>query len=119
MRIGSVPDGRRTQRKKAAQALVHELLAQGHSRRAIARHLGWGLNTVLRYARAAHWQDTLRKHRPRPTGLGPYKPYPERRFAAGCAGVTRLHFGRHRRCHPRETAIRATAEPAKTVVLRR
>ncbi|MFD3585844.1 hypothetical protein [Streptomyces sp. NPDC058683] len=31
-----------------AHALVHELLAQGHSRRAITRHLGWGLNTVLR-----------------------------------------------------------------------
>jgi hypothetical protein len=40
--------------KKAAHALVHEVLAQGHSRRATARHLGWGLNTVLRYARAAN-----------------------------------------------------------------
>jgi transposase len=59
------PAGRRAQRKKDAHALVHELLAQGHSRRAIARHLGWGLNTVLRYARAAHWQDTLRENRPR------------------------------------------------------
>ncbi|WSK74378.1 helix-turn-helix domain-containing protein (plasmid) [Streptomyces sp. NBC_01276] len=44
----SAPAGRRAERKKAAHALVHELLAQGHSRRAIARHLGWGLNTVLR-----------------------------------------------------------------------
>ncbi|MFG2425282.1 ISL3 family transposase [Streptomyces sp. NPDC048448] len=44
------PVGRRADRKKAAHALVHELLAQGHSRRAIARHLGWGLNTVLRWA---------------------------------------------------------------------
>ncbi|MFF1298447.1 MULTISPECIES: transposase [unclassified Streptomyces] len=52
--------GRRAQRKKAVHALVHELLARGHSRRAIARHLGWGLNTVLRYARAATWQETLR-----------------------------------------------------------
>jgi hypothetical protein len=47
------PAGRRAERKKAAHALVHELLAQGHSRRAIARHRGWGLNTVLRYAAAA------------------------------------------------------------------
>ncbi|MFE2188901.1 ISL3 family transposase [Streptomyces sp. NPDC059455] len=84
-------EGRRAQRKKAAHALVHELLAQGHSRRAIARHLGWGLNTVLRYARAAHWQDTLRENRPRPSRLDPYKPYLERRFAAGCTSVTRLH----------------------------
>ncbi len=85
------PAGRRAQRKKAAHALVHELLAQGHSRRAIARHLGWGLNTVLRYARATHWQDTLRENRPRPSRLDPYKPYLERRFAAGCTSVTRLH----------------------------
>lgn len=84
-------DGRRAQRKKAAHGLVHELLAQGHSRRAIARHLGWGLNTVLRYARATHWQDTLRENRPRPTRLDPYKSYLERRFAAGCTSVTHLH----------------------------
>ncbi|MFD9038943.1 ISL3 family transposase [Streptomyces bottropensis] len=85
------PAGRRAQRKKAAHAQVHELLAQGHSRRAIARHLGWGLNTVLRYAHAAHWQDTFRENRPRPSRLDPYKPYLERRFAAGCTSVTRLH----------------------------
>ncbi|MEV0225926.1 helix-turn-helix domain-containing protein [Streptomyces sp. NPDC050704] len=57
----SAPLGRRAGRKKAAHALVHELLAQGHSRRAIARHLGWGLNTVLRYANAG----TLAGHLPR------------------------------------------------------
>ncbi|WP_253209039.1 ISL3 family transposase [Streptomyces niphimycinicus] len=87
----SGPEGRRAQRKKAAHAQVHELLAQGHSRRAIARHLGWGLNTVLRYARARHWQDTLRENRPRPSRLDPYKSYLKRRFAAGCTSVTRLH----------------------------
>ena len=91
VRGGPDLDGRRAQRKKAAHALVHGLLAQGHSRRAIARHLGWGLNTVLRYARAATWQDTLRENRPRPSRLDPYKPHPERRFAAGCTNVTRLH----------------------------
>ncbi|RPK37526.1 Transposase [Streptomyces sp. ADI92-24] len=87
----SDPVGRRADRKKAAHALVHELLAQGRSRRAIARHLGWGLNTVLRYANAAHWQDTFRENRPRPSRLDPYKPYLESRFAAGCTSVTRLH----------------------------
>ncbi|MFG2677355.1 ISL3 family transposase [Streptomyces sp. NPDC048445] len=87
----SVPAGRRAERKKAAHALVHELLAQGHSRRAISRHLGWGLNTVLRYANAARWQDTIRDNRPRPSRLDPYKPYLERRFAAGCTSVTHLH----------------------------
>ncbi|WP_251018180.1 ISL3 family transposase [Streptomyces sp. ISL-1] len=88
---GPDPAGRRAQRKKAAHALVHELLAQGHSRRAIARHLGWGLNTVLRYAAAVHWQDTIRENRPRPSRLDPYKPYLKRRFAAGCTNVTQLH----------------------------
>ncbi|MGW8354360.1 ISL3 family transposase [Streptomyces wedmorensis] len=87
----SAPVGRRVERKKAAHALVHEMLAQGHSRRAIARHLGWVLNTVLRYAAAARWQDTIRDNRPRPSRLNPYKPYLERRFAEGCTSVTRLH----------------------------
>lgn len=91
VRGGPDLDGRRAQRKKAAHALVHELIAQGHSRRAIARHLGRRLNTVLRYARAATWQDTLRENRPRPSRLDPYKPYLARRFAAGCTNVTRLH----------------------------
>ncbi|MFJ7779761.1 ISL3 family transposase [Streptomyces yangpuensis] len=90
-RDDSVPVGRRAERKKAAHALVHELLAQGHSRRAIARHLGWGLNTVLRYTNAARWQDTIRENRPRPSRLDPYKPFLERRFAEGCTSVTRLH----------------------------
>ncbi|WP_406187255.1 ISL3 family transposase [Streptomyces sp. NBC_01006] len=85
------PIGRRAERKKAAHALVHELLAQGHSRRAIARHLGWGLNTVLRYANAARWQDTIRENRPRPSGLDPYKPHLERRFTEGGTSVTHLH----------------------------
>lgn len=67
------------------------MLAQGHSRRAIARHLGWGLNTVLRYAKAARWQDTIRDNRPRPSRLDPYKPYLERRFTEGCTSVTQLH----------------------------
>lgn len=87
----SAPVGRRAERKKAAHALVHELLAQGRSRRAIARHLGWGLNTVLRYANAARWQDTIRDNRPRPSRLDPYKPYLERRSAEGCTSVTHLH----------------------------
>ncbi|MET8968644.1 ISL3 family transposase [Streptomyces hydrogenans] len=83
--------GRRAERERAAHALVHEMLAQGHSRRAIARHLGWGLNTVLRYANAARWQDTIRENQSRPSRLDPYKPYLERRFAEGCTSVTRLH----------------------------
>jgi transposase len=88
---GAEPVGRRAERKKAAHALVHEMLTEGHSRRAIARHLGWGLNTVLRYANAARWQDTIRDNRPRPSRLDPYKPYLEQRFAEGCTSATQLH----------------------------
>ncbi|MFG2334081.1 hypothetical protein ACGFMM_31335 [Streptomyces sp. NPDC048604] len=75
----------------AAHGPVHEMLARGHSRQATARHLGWGLNTVLRYANAARWQDTIRENRPRTSRLDPYKPYLEQRFAEGCTSVTRLH----------------------------
>ncbi|MFD0343353.1 hypothetical protein ACFVH0_32525 [Streptomyces sp. NPDC127117] len=85
------PAGLRAQRKKAAHALVQELLAQGRSRRAIARHLGWGLNTVLRYASAARWQDTLRDNRPRPSRLDPHMPHLDRWFTEGCTSVTQLH----------------------------
>ncbi|WP_243879191.1 transposase [Streptomyces sp. KS 21] len=67
------------------------MLAQGHSRRAIARHLGCGLNTVLRYASAARRQDTFRENRPWPSRLDPYKPYLQQRFTEGCTSVTRLH----------------------------
>ncbi|MER5730815.1 hypothetical protein ABT084_21235 [Streptomyces sp. NPDC002138] len=68
------PIGRRVERKEAAHASVHELLAQGHSRRAIAQHLSWGLNTVLRYANAARRQDTIRGNRPDPAGWTPTSP---------------------------------------------
>lgn len=103
---GMVPGGRRTglpsaagrlgarrraERTKAAHALVHELFTQGHSRRAISRHLGWEIDTVLRYVNAARWQDTMRDNRPRPSRLAPYKPYRERRFAAGCTSAIHLH----------------------------
>lgn len=46
---------------------------------------------MLRYANAARWQDTIRDNRPRLSRLDPYKPYLERRFAAGCTSVTHLH----------------------------
>ncbi|MFE4312207.1 transposase [Streptomyces sp. NPDC056517] len=46
---------------------------------------------MLRYANAARWQDTIRDSRPRSSRLDPYKPYLERRFAAGCTSVTHLH----------------------------
>lgn len=62
-----------------------------YSRRAIAWYLGWRLNTVLRYARAATWQGTLRENRPRPSRLDLYKPHRKRRSAARCTNITHLH----------------------------
>ncbi|MER5618025.1 hypothetical protein [Streptomyces sp. NPDC002215] len=50
------------------------MLAQGHSRRAIARPLGWDLNTALPYANATRRQDTIRDNWPRASRLDPYKP---------------------------------------------
>jgi hypothetical protein len=39
--------------------MVHELLAEGHGMRAIARHLGGGRHTVQRYAHAKTWQELV------------------------------------------------------------
>ncbi|MEV8038936.1 transposase [Streptomyces sp. NPDC086182] len=39
----------------------------------------------------ARWQDTFRENRARSSRLDPYKPYLERRFAAGCTSVVQLH----------------------------
>jgi Transposase len=44
------PTGRFAERARRHHKLVHDLLAQGHSLRGIARHLGWGFRTVHRYA---------------------------------------------------------------------
>jgi hypothetical protein len=56
--------------------MVHELLAQGHGMRTIARHLGWGRHTVQRYARAATCQELVdgRWQAPRTSLLDPFKP---------------------------------------------
>jgi hypothetical protein len=40
------------ERTRAKHATVHALLAAGHRKRSIARQLGMGLNTVLRFSRA-------------------------------------------------------------------
>ncbi|WP_240677204.1 ISL3 family transposase [Actinacidiphila soli] len=87
----AVPTGRRAERKRAAHAQVHELIAQGHSLRAIARHLGWGRRTVLNYAHAARWQDMITGMPPRPSKLDPYKPYLQRRWSEGCTNALALH----------------------------
>jgi hypothetical protein len=51
------PAGKFAERVRRHHAMVHEMLAQGHGIRAIARHLGWGWHTVQRYAHARTWQE--------------------------------------------------------------
>ncbi len=80
------PTGHRfAERTRAKHATVHALLAAGHSRRSVARQLGMGHSTVLRFAGTAtpealftgQWQN-------RRTALDPYKPYLHDRWQDGC-----------------------------------
>jgi hypothetical protein len=71
---------------------VHDLLAQGHGIRAVARHLGWGRHTVQRYARAATRQELVdgRWQGPRASMLDPFKPHLHQRAGEGCGNVALL-----------------------------
>jgi transposase len=86
------PTGHRfADRVRATHAAVHELLATGHSQRAIARQLRMGGKTVARYARAAtpealftgQWQNRRSK-------LDDYKPYLHQRWTSGFTNVWAL-----------------------------
>lgn len=74
-------------------AKVHDLLAQGHSIRGIARGLGWGQRTVQRYSHAATWQELVdgKWKGPRPSKLDPFKPYLHQRWESGCSNALQLH----------------------------
>jgi hypothetical protein len=80
------PSGKYADRARRHHAIVHDLLDQGRGLREIARHLGWGLHTVQRYARAATWQELAdgRWKGPRPSKLDPFKPYLDQRTGQGC-----------------------------------
>ena len=86
------PAGKYADRARRHHALVHELLDQGRGLREIARHLGWGLHTVQRYARAATWQELAdgRWQGPRPSKLDPFKPYLDQRTGEGCGNGSQL-----------------------------
>ncbi|WP_245727788.1 ISL3 family transposase [Streptomyces vietnamensis] len=85
------PAGKMAERRRLHHALVHDLLDQGLSERAVARHLSWSRNTVRRYARAARWQDMMKgRPQPRASILDPYKPYLERRWAETGGKITGL-----------------------------
>jgi hypothetical protein len=64
----------------ATQA-VHALLSEGHGLLECARRLGWALNTVKRYARAASTDDLTRASRYRATLLDPFRDHLRRRRA--------------------------------------
>jgi transposase len=86
------PADKYAERARRHHTIVHELLAQGRGLRGIARHLGWGLHTVQRYARAATWQELAdgRWQGPRPSKLDPFKPYLDQRTGEGCGNGARL-----------------------------
>jgi Transposase/zinc-finger of transposase IS204/IS1001/IS1096/IS1165 len=86
------PAGKYAERARRHHALVHEFLAQSRGLREIARHLGWGLHTVQRYARAATWQELVdgRWQGPRPSKLDPFKPYLDQHAAHSHGSCTRL-----------------------------
>jgi transposase len=87
------PAGKYAERTQRHHALVHGLRSEGRGLREIARHLGWGLHTVQRYARAATWQELAdgRWKGPRPSKLDPFKPYLDQ-HADGARGSIRRLF---------------------------
>ena len=86
------PAGKYADRARRHHATVHGLLAEGCGLRQIARHLGWGLHTVQRYARAATWQELAdgRWQGPRPSKLDPFKPYLDQHADGSRGSIARL-----------------------------
>ena len=86
------PAGKYSDRARRHHATVHGLLAEGRGLREIARHLGWGLHTVQRYARAATWQELAdgRWQQPRPSKLDPFKAYLDQHADVSRGSITRL-----------------------------
>jgi hypothetical protein len=101
------PVGRFAERARRHHVLVHDLVAQGHGLRAIARQLGWGRHTAQRYARATTWQELVdgRWQQQRPSKLDAFKPHLRQAWEAGLGA--RLHQRRR------------TASPAHRPGLRR
>lgn len=71
---------------------VHEYTGTGRSISAIARELGLNRRTVHKYARAASWQEVVRRPRLRPpTALTPYLDYLRQRWDEGEHNAKILH----------------------------
>ncbi|MEU9167701.1 transposase [Streptomyces sp. NPDC048420] len=86
------PTGHRfAERTRAKHATVHALLAAGHSKRSVARQLGMGLNTILRFSRATTPEDLFTgQWQNRPTRLEAFKPYLDQRWQDGCTNAWKL-----------------------------
>ena len=69
------------ERTRSRHAAVHELLGQGLGLGACARRLGWAMNTVKRYARAATADDLLKPAKYGKTLVDPYRDHLRRRRA--------------------------------------
>jgi transposase len=79
------------ERTRARHTAVHELLNQGVGLLECARRLGWSLNTVKRYARAATAEQLRRPPRYGRTLVDPYRDHLRHRMAAQPdVAVTRL-----------------------------
>ncbi|MFB7090506.1 ISL3 family transposase [Streptomyces sp. NPDC056296] len=71
---------------------VHAVSDSGRSLSAIARELGLNRRTVAKYARAASWQECIRRTPPRrTTSLDPYLEYLRQRWDEGERTATVLH----------------------------
>jgi hypothetical protein len=75
------PDGPLDERTRQRHAAVHALLEDGVGLLECARRLGWALNTVKRYARAASAEDLQRPPRYRETLVDPFRDHLRRRRA--------------------------------------
>lgn len=69
------------ERTRERHRAVHALLEEGHGLLECARRLGWALNTVKRYARAATADELQRPPRYRDTLVDPFRDHLRRRRA--------------------------------------
>jgi transposase len=92
-RCGTRPrSGRIAERTRQRHQVIHERLAAGHSRSAIAAELGLARNTVRRFARAADPGELLVNDwsSQRPRMLDEYAPYLHQRWNQGCTDAAQL-----------------------------
>ncbi|MGJ5894489.1 ISL3 family transposase [Streptomyces niveiscabiei] len=87
-----VADTRARRHAKRLFEAVHAVTGTGRSLSAMARELGLNRRTVAKYARAATWQECVRRTPPRrSTSLDPYLEYLRQRWDEGEHTATVLH----------------------------